>query len=232
MNRLKYINNRILKERCLDIEKKLSNVSLIELYKKSPSIQKNIDNINMIMYNGNKLTLSKGTMNNEEKTNFINQYVLELISDSTKDIMRENIFNKLVKENILNLLKSEDKRFQVYFENSKFFLQSQEILPYSYIPNFKENPDWCIYDNKTGKIMLGINQLDICNGGDRIENISHYIIENKFNSKNYKFVCVVQNNITLTNEENKLYKLFDIGFNNNTLCYINGLEKIVNSFFK
>lgn len=33
------------------------------------------------------------------------------------------------------------------------------------------------------------------------------------------------------NNKNKAYKLFEIGFTNNTLCYIKNLPNIINEYF-
>lgn len=52
-----------------------------------------------------------------------------------------------------------------------------------------------------------------------------YIENNKHNNKNSKLLCVVCNKIQFTN--NKAFKLFKIGFENNTLCYLNNLINII-----
>ena len=61
---------------------------------------------------------------------------------------------------------------------------------------------------------------------------SKYILDVKFNNPDKKLICVVCHHIKHKSTKNKVYKLFDIGFNNNTLCYINNLEKIIKDFFE
>ncbi len=61
---------------------------------------------------------------------------------------------------------------------------------------------------------------------------SKYIINNKNNSKNSKLLCVVCNKIQLKSNRNKTFNLFNVGFENNTLCYLNILQNIVYSYFK
>lgn len=58
-----------------------------------------------------------------------------------------------------------------------------------------------------------------------------YLINNKINTDNSKLLCVVCNNINVT-KKNKAYKLFQLGFKNDTLCYLRNLPNIINKFFK
>ena len=55
-----------------------------------------------------------------------------------------------------------------------------------------------------------------------------YIENNKHNNINSKLLC---NEIQFKSKKNKAYKLFKIGFENNTLCYLNNLENIISSYF-
>ena len=97
--------------------------------------------------------------------------------------------------------------------------------------NTPEKPDWYIKELSTNKIIIGMNQLDLWKGGQQMNRGSKYLIENKLNTTNTKLLCVVCNNVVIKNY-NKIYKLFDIGFTNNTLCFLNNLENIIHSFFK
>jgi len=51
-------------------------------------------------------------------------------------------------------------------------------------------------------------------------------------NKEYKILCVICNNIELKSNKNKIYKLFEKGFKNNSLCYINNLNNIITKYFK
>lgn len=44
-------------------------------------------------------------------------------------------------------------------------------------------------------------------------------------------LCVVCNELQFKNENNKAFILFKTGFTNNTLCYLNNLDNIINSYF-
>jgi hypothetical protein len=80
-----------------------------------------------------------------------------------------------------------------------------------------EIPDWIIKNNLNNKIIIGMNQLDLWNGGHQLNRGFKYL-----NNDNYKIICVICNYIQLKSNKNKIYKLFDIGFSNYTLCYIFG----------
>lgn len=76
-----------------------------------------------------------------------------------------------------------------------------------------------------------MNQLDLWNGGQQLNRGSKYLINNKINSENSKLLCVVCNKIKFNSNKNKAYKLFEIGFTNNTLCYLKNLPNIINKYF-
>jgi len=76
-----------------------------------------------------------------------------------------------------------------------------------------------------------MNQLDLWNGGHQINRGSNYLENNKHNTENSKLLCVICNEIKFKNNKTKAYKLFEIGFRNNTLCYLNNLNNIIVSFF-
>lgn len=89
-------------------------------------------------------------------------------------------------------------------------------------------PDWYILEKSTNKIIIGMNQLDLWGGGQQLNRGSKYL-ENK-NDENIKLLCVVCNEIQFKTET-KAFKLFEIGFRNDTLCYLNNLENIIKSYY-
>ena len=76
-----------------------------------------------------------------------------------------------------------------------------------------------------------MNQLDLWNGGQQLNRGFKYIENTSYNNSKTKLLCVVCNKIIFTSDKNKAYKLFKIGFENNTLCYLNNLENIIKSYF-
>ena len=76
-----------------------------------------------------------------------------------------------------------------------------------------------------------MNQLDLWGGGQQLNRGSKYIENNKHNNENSKLLCVVCNEIQFKSKKNKAYKLFEMGFKNNTLCYLNNLKNIITAYF-
>ena len=207
---LDYINNRIDKEICNDTINKLKDIYLIDEYKKCKSVQNKIKKLELILLKYNTET------NNKEL--ILNDYILELIPAGTKGVIRGNKFNNIVKDTINNLKLSED-RFEICFEKQCQLCITSEI------------PDWYIFEKSTNKVIIGMNQLDLWGGGQQINRGYKYLIDNKHNTVTSKLLCVICNKIKFNSNKNKAYKLFEIGYLNNTLCYIKNIELIINKYF-
>ena len=164
-----------------------------------------------------KLSDVLGEFNDEETIQkIIEKYLLELIPAGTKGVIRGNKFNAIVKKYITKLSLDTD-RFEICFENKCEGHFTTEI------------PDWYILEKSTNKILIGMNQLDLWGGGQQLNRGSKYIENN--NNENSKLLCVVCNEIQFKSKKNKAYKLFESGFENNTLCYLNNLQNIITSYF-
>lgn len=143
---------------------------------------------------------------------------MQLIPAGTKGVIRGNKFNSIVKTVILELA-LDPEIFDVCFEKVCEGHVTTEI------------PDWYILQKSTNKIIIGMNQLDLWGGGQQSNRGSKYILENVHNNQNSKLLCVVCNPIQFTSKKNKTYKLFEIGFRDNTLCYLMNLSNIITSYF-
>ena len=76
-----------------------------------------------------------------------------------------------------------------------------------------------------------MNQLDLFGGGQQLNRGYKYLIDNKHNTEKSKLLCVICNKIKFVNNKNKAYKLFEVGFQDDTLCYIKNIESIINKYF-
>jgi len=204
------INARIKQEICYDTLDELSDEKLLCDYKNCHSVQNEIKKLADI--------LEKYT-DEETKQKIIDEYLLQLIPAGTKGVIRGNKFNNIIKKNITNLA-FDTSRFEICFEKKCESHFTTEI------------PDWYILEKSTNKIIIGMNQLDLWGGGQQLNRGSKYIENNKHNSENSKLLCVVCNEIQFKNVKNKAYKLFEMGFTNNTLCYLNNLQNIITSYFQ
>jgi hypothetical protein len=206
---LDYINNRINKEICYDTINKLKDTYLINDYKECKSVQNEINKL--------KLILEKYNIETKTKDSILNDYILDLIPAGTKGVIRGNKFNSIVKDTINNL-KLNNERFEICFEKQcKICITT-------------ETPDWYILEKSTNKVIIGMNQLDLVGGGQQLNRGYKYLIDNKHNTINSKLLCVICNHIQFKSE-NKKTKLFEVGFNNNTLTYLKNLGFIIDSFF-
>jgi hypothetical protein len=207
----KSINERISNEICNDTIKALSDIECLDRYKACDSLKKNVISLTTV--------LKKNEISEEQQQKITDDYLLSLIPPGLKGVIRGNKFNQIVKEHISSLNLDKEK-YRVEFEESCLEYVTSEI------------PDWYILEKETKKLMIGMNQLDLWGGGQQINRGSKYIVDNSFPSKNIKLVCVVANPITLTSEKNKVFKLFQKGFEENTLCYLKNLKNIIEHFFK
>ena len=208
---LDYINDRIDKEICNDSINKLEDSYLLNEYKESKSLKNNIKKL--------ELLLEKYNIETYKKESILKDYILDLIPPGTKGVIRGNKFNSIVKDTINNI-KLDNKLFEICFEKQCKTNITSEI------------PDWYILENSTGKVIIGMNQLDLWSGGQQINRGSKYLINNKTNTEKSKLLCVVCNKINFSSNKNKAYKLFETGYSNNTLCYIKNIEKIIKQYFR
>jgi hypothetical protein len=210
MDELNKINKRIKDEICYNTIKILDDNNLINEYKECNSVKKEINKLeNILNLYINDVDIIK---------NIINDYLLELIPAGTKGIIRGNKFNTIIKNYIIKL-NIDINKYDIQFEKKCEYHITSEI------------PDWYILDKSSKKIIIGMNQLDLWNGGHQINRGFKYIENNKHNTDNSKLLCVICNDIYFKTNKNKIYKLFKIGFENNTLTYLNNLGNIINSYF-
>jgi hypothetical protein len=205
------INNRIKYEICYETINKLKDTNLINDYKKCKSVQNEVERL-INLFEKHKID------DNTKTSSFINDNLPYMIPPGTKGVIRGNKFNSIVNDTIKNL-KLNDERFEICFEKQCQICITSEI------------PDWYILEKLTGKVIIGMNQLDLWGGGQQINRGSKYLINNKNNTEKSKLLCVVCNKININSNKNKVYKLFEIGYSNNTLCYIKNIELIINNFF-
>ena len=208
---LNNINNKIEEQINKDILNKLTDKNLLNDYLKcksvNNSITKLIDILKDVGIEENKITEIK------------NKYILELIPAGTKGVIRGNKFNQLVKNHIIDL-KLNKKIYEIKFEIKCDNIETSEI------------PDWYIKNKKNNKVIIGMNQLDLWAGGQQRNRGSKYLIDCKFNNENSKLLCVICNEIKFKTNNNKTFNFFEIGFKNDTLCYLNNLETIIKKFLE
>lgn len=206
---IKNINTRINKEICYVTINRIDDENLMDDYKECKSVKSNIEYLNSL--------LEEFGMAHEDRNSVINRYILKLIPAGTKGVIRGVKFNNIVMDYINNLC----------IDNKRFIIKYEKHHDVKYT---SETPDWYIFDNSTQKIIIGMNQLDLWKGGQQSNRGYKYIVDFK-TDPNVKLLCVVCNEIKFTNSRNKAYTLFRVGYENNTLCYINNIRGIIFEYF-
>jgi hypothetical protein len=204
------INNRIESEICHETIEKLKDINMMEEYKKCQSVINQIDKLDKI--------LDKNNINFDSRNKIIIEYMPELVPPGTKGVLRGNKFNSIVREKI-SRMDLDASRFEISFEKQCPGYHTTEI------------PDWYILERETRRVLIGMNQLDLVGGGQQINRGSKYLIDNKNNTEKSKLLCVICNFIKFSSKKNKAFHLFNIGFRNNTLCYLNNLNRIILGYF-
>ncbi len=203
------INARIKQEICYSTLEELSDTKLMCEYNNCNSVKNEIKKLGDVL---------DKHIDEDTKQKIIQEYVLQLIPAGTKGVIRGNKFNRLVKQHITEL-ELDTNRFEICFEKKCEAYITSEI------------PDWYILEKTTNKIIIGMNQLDLWGGGQQLNRGYKYIENNKHNNEHSKLLCVVCYEIQFKSKNNKTYELFKMGFETNTLCYLNNLRNIIISYF-
>jgi hypothetical protein len=204
------INSEIEKQICYNTINNLKDENLIDVYRKCNSV--------IIAEQDYVQNLRNCEIDEEKIQKALKNYSFKLIPTGTKGSIRGNLFNKIVEFHIMQM-KLDINDFEVEFEKKCDSCLTTEI------------PDFTIKEKSSGKVIIGMNQLDLWNGGQQINRGSKYLIDNKHNTETSKLLCVVCNHKDFKCTNNKAFSLFVEGFKNNTLCYLNGLSVVINKFF-
>jgi len=211
------INARIKKEICYETIKKLSEPNLMDEFTNCKSVKSLMKQEDCFIHT----LLSECELDNRKiiylKEALLQRYIPKCIPSGTKGVIRGNKFNQIVKEKLVTMNFDEEK-FEICFEKNCLQHSTAEI------------PDWYIRDVSSGRTLIGMNQTDLWGGGHQSNRGSKYIHGNT-PTVDKKIICVVCNEIQLKTTKSKTYKLFSEGFTNDTLCYPNGIERIIKDFF-
>lgn len=213
---MNYINSRIQTEVCNESINQLSDESLMHIYSSSESVKRKIDEFKTLLKKYDELLLEHPP--EIAQTILLNDCKTHLIPAGTKGVIRGNRFNQLVKNKICSF-GLDTHKYEIQFETGCTSHPTSEI------------PDWYILEKDTLRVIIGMNQLSLWGGGQQTNRGSKYIINSEHNTQNSKLVCVVCTNIQFKSPNSKEYKLFEIGFQNNTICYLNNLHNIITSYY-
>jgi len=208
------VNQRIQSEICHETIIKISDEVLQDTYQESLAVknQTQIMTERLLLHGVAKEQISSILYDPIVISNF-------LVPPGTKGNLRGNMFNHIVAQHIreMNL---DSSRFDVRFEEQRDFNPTSEI------------PDWSIQDRETKRGIIGMNQVALWGGGQQTNRASKYLTDPRYNTPDCKLLCVVCYDVSFKSQRSKVFHLVKSGFENDTLCYIKNLSKIIRTFFQ
>lgn len=202
------INARIGCEFSASAADALTDAALMDVYLASNAMKRQTCQLANI--------LSKHGVDDATSAAIISDYSGALIQPSLKGQIRGTTFNKIVEACIIDMHLNQ-QRFEVAFETKCTHAPTDEI------------PDWFIREKATDRVIVGMNQLDLWSGGQQSNRGSKYILRTELPKG--KLVAVVCNRVRIKNTHSKMYRLFDRGFRDDTLCYLGALPRIITDYF-
>lgn len=215
-NNLELIDNKrnqeiekfVNEHHCIETEETLSDFSLMSDYIASESYKNEEIKIRTVL---GKYLNDKFVINN-----IIKDYSEHLCKASMKSAIRGKKFNEIVQSVIAKL--------KIELKMDKYIIQF-EAKPLGI--KISEKPDWYIQDNRTGKTLIGMNQISLDNGGHQTNRAEKYLYND---NKEYKLVCVICNKLSFGNKS-KMNEMILHGIKEKKICYAPGIKNIVADFF-
>jgi hypothetical protein len=202
------MNKQIQQVVCYDTLAQLTDEALMSDFMECDSVTRALHTLGMVL----------STHVDEDTSEKIKKdYVRHIIPPGTKGVIRGNKFNRIVKQRICDM-GLNPQRYDVKFETRCPSVTTSE------------KPDWYILDKITSRSIIGMNQMDLWNGGQQLNRGSKYIMET-INTENNKLLCVVCYEKQFITSKTKAFRLFVRGFSDETMCYLTNLPSIILRYF-
>ena len=206
------INARIQAELCEETVQALSDANMADEYADSASVRKALAVLGRVLASNN--------IDADRIERIKTDYAAHIVQPGTKGVLRGNKFNRIV-QNRIDEMKLDAERFEVQFEKMAAAHPTEE------------RPDWFITDRITQKTLIGMNQIDLWGGGQQANRGTKYLIGNAaHNTANSRLIYVVCRPIIIRSEQNKSFRLFEVGFADGTLCYLGALRDRIIEYFE
>ncbi|NDE16916.1 hypothetical protein EBZ80_18505 [bacterium] len=217
------IRQRIDAQYCEETERRLSDECLADVWGGKEAVRRKRESYRRL-HDDHERRVSSGFMSKEMSLNrFLDEMVKMNTPPGLKGAVRGSTFNQIVKEAIRDVMLPED-RFEVQFE----------ARPHRGAAAGKMNeiPDWYIRDRETERTMIGYNQVDLWGGGQQRNRGDKYLLQPcDPDHSTTRVVCVIARRPEAIDENSYVYKIFANGFQQDRLCYIKDLKRIILSFF-
>jgi len=195
---------------CKKTSDKLSDKALLPGFLKCKSFEKALREFSGI--------LDDASVSATEKALIINEWLPELIPPGVKSDLRSSTFNAQVAQTITNLNLSPE-RFNVKFTN------------WWWAHPARGKSDWFITEKSTGKTIAGINRITFFGSSQTIASGYQNVVNNRLNTPFLKVLCVTSRKPPIFKKENKVSKIYAVGFSAGTLTFLPGLSAIIQNFF-
>jgi hypothetical protein len=161
MERVVELNALIESSVCKDTLCALSDKSLLNKYKETQSLGKKITSLRQV--------LKDNDIETDKINKILEEFVMSLVPPGTKGVIRGNMFNKIVKDKILSF-NLDPTKYDIKFETKHERIATNEI------------PDWYIENKQNDKVLIGMNQVDLWNGGQQLNRGFKYLINNSIDN--------------------------------------------------
>lgn len=195
----------------IQIEDQISDINLLNEYMATKSVKTEIESLRSLLVDED--------IPAEKVNRIIAKRILALIPPGTKGAVRGKKFNLIVQKHIQKIEWLKAKGFEVAFEKNHPKVKTSEI------------PDWYVWHRESGKVVIGMNQLDLWSGGAQTNRADKYIMQEELHAdKDVRWLAVVCRRPTITGE-NKVFKIVKTGIEKKRMCYVPQIEDILREHF-
>lgn len=190
------------------IDASLQDDKLMAEYKTQTSVLTQLSHLTSILH--------KYSINENDIRLITQEYTEHVIPAGTKSVVRGEKFNYIVKEHLSSLGCLQSTDLELCFETRHPDFPTDEV------------PDFYIYQPRAKKCLIGMNQIDFWTGGHQYNRASKYILSPP--QTNFQLLSVICRHAT-PSPGSKLFRIFEKGLRQGTLCYVSQLETIICRFF-
>ena len=140
----------------------LTDDDMFAYFRKSPSVQHRCDVL--------RRALESHGMSAVTTASVVREVFDELlVPPGVKAYTRGMLFNQIVQTELTDVLCDCQERFVLSFERP--------------LPIVAEIPDWTLVDAITGRVLIGMNQIDVWSGGHQLNRAGKYVLDDRLHER-------------------------------------------------
>jgi len=192
-----------------DVEQQLSDSALYPRYLQQKSVSRRLESFVSMLQRHH---LPETTI-----SNIATEYLSQMIPPGAQAVVRGARFEEIVRQEIEDM-KLDPDVYDVRFEKDIISCRGSD-----------EVPDFVIRHRLSNRLLLGMVQTDLWNGGHQLNRGYKYVFH-PYNRR-HKMLCVVAHRPRLTSPASKVSRMVAHGLEHKTLCYVRGLQAAIQAFF-